>query len=107
MAFDDDDSPELWANITRGLAMLPPQKSGFRNVENCSSLDTFVERLKEILPPRHLSDPLTKRPIILLEGIDRLDRKIFGDHIIASLMRLEEMVCILSVLASKGISHMN
>lgn len=75
------------------LSVHPKQARGYHNTRKCGSLDSFIEQLKELLPSALVpgSDG-TDRPFIIIDNIDRLDRKIFGENILAALLRLEELV---------------
>lgn len=75
-----------------GHAYLPDQRQGYKNSERCGTIATFIETLKDIFLKSNTPSEGRERAYILLEDIDKLDAKVFGNKIIPVLLRLQELV---------------
>jgi hypothetical protein len=78
-------------NFADGLPTLPEQRAGYRNSESCRSMTEFVETLKSIFPPGSTQETL-EVPYILLDSIEKLDVKVFGETFLPCILRLSELV---------------
>lgn len=81
-----------YQNYQEGHAYLPAQRKGYRNSEKCGSSATFLETLKHIFLPTNSASQGFEKAYILLEGIEKLDVKVFGNKIIPVLLRIQELV---------------
>jgi hypothetical protein len=80
-------------NYSYGLTVLPKQRPGYITAESCGTTALFLEKLKHYLLSDEKTQIASERAYILIEDVDKLDTKVFGENILAVLLRIEELVC--------------
>lgn len=74
------------------IITLPAQKNGYKSAQTCGTGGLFIEKLKSFFLPSNRSKGSTETAYILIEDVDKLDTKVLGENILATLLRLEELV---------------
>ena len=79
-------------NPQEGHAYLPSQYKDYKNADQCATAAKFLETLKDIFLTTKATSQGHERAYILLENIEKLDAKVFGNKIIPIFLRLQELV---------------
>lgn len=92
MSISASQSLNPFPNYSNPIIPLPAQKNGYKSAQTCSTGALFIEKLKSFFLPSKRSKGSSETAYILIEDVDKLDTKVLGENILATLLRLEELV---------------